>query len=250
MTQTVDTAVQGVDATTLAGAAAPLQHDYSAWGMFMQADFVVKSVMILLIFASFWAWAIIFDKFMTFRSLKRKAEQFESDFWSADALDKFYERIKNKANHPMAIIFKAAMEEFFRSKMKDMSAANMAQRLGVRERINQVMMMARNRELEKLEKGLAFLATTGSSAPFIGLFGTVWGIMNSFTSIAVSKNTSLAVVAPGIAEALFATAIGLFAAIPAVIAYNKFAREVDKYAGKLEDFSVEFNTLLSRQIEG
>jgi biopolymer transport protein TolQ len=250
MTQTVDTAVQGVDATTLAGTAAAAQTDYSAWGMFMQADFIVKSVMILLILASFWSWAIIFDKFMTFRSLKRKAEQFEGDFWSADALDKFYERIKNKANHPMAIIFKVAMEEFFRSKVKEFSAANMAQRLGVRERINQVMMVARNRELEKLEKGLGFLATTGSSAPFIGLFGTVWGIMNSFTSIAVSKNTSLAVVAPGIAEALFATAIGLFAAIPAVIAYNKFAREVDKYAGKLEDFSVEFNTLLSRQIEG
>lgn len=254
MTQAVDTAIQNVDSTTLAGTAtggaASAAHDYSAIGMFMQADFVVKSVMIMLILASFWAWAIIFDKIFTFRSLKRKAAQFENEFWSADALDKFYERVKKKANHPMAIIFTAAMEEFFRSKLKDISTANMAQRLGVRERINQVMMVSRNRELEKLESGLGFLGTVGSSAPFIGLFGTVWGIMNSFTSIAISKNTSLAVVAPGIAEALFATAIGLFAAIPAVIAYNRFTGELDKYAGKLEDFSVEFNTLLSRQIEG
>jgi biopolymer transport protein TolQ len=248
MTQDVNTAVEAVGATELAGSAAA--HDYSAYGMFMQADWVVKFVMIMLILASFWAWAIIIDKYVTFRSLKGKASRFESDFWSADALDKFYERVKKKANHPMAIIFTNAMEEFFRSRGKDISAANMAQRLGVRERINQVMMVTRNREIEKLEHGLGFLATVGSAAPFIGLFGTVWGIMNSFTSIAVSKNTSLAVVAPGIAEALFATAIGLFAAIPAVIAYNRFAGELDKYAGKLEDFSVEFNTLLSRQIEG
>ena len=249
MPQEVNTAVEAVGAADIAGSAA-VQHDYSAWGMFLQADWVVKLVMIMLLLASFWAWAIIIDKFLTFRSLKGKANRFETEFWSADALDKFYERVKKKANHPMAIIFTNAMEEFFRSRGKDISAANMSQRLGVRERINQVMMVTRNRELEKLERGLGFLATVGSSAPFIGLFGTVWGIMNSFTNIAMSKNTSLAVVAPGIAEALFATAIGLFAAIPAVIAYNRFAGEMDKYAGKLEDFSVEFNTLLSRQIEG
>jgi biopolymer transport protein TolQ len=150
----------------------------------------------------------------------------------------------------MAKIFTAAMEEWSRSKIRDLATAHLSQKLGVRERINQVMMVARNREIESLENGLGFLASIGASAPFIGLFGTVLGIMHSFTAIAVSKNTSLVSVAPGIAEALFATAIGLFAAIPAVIAYNKFSNELDKFSGKLEDFSVEFNTLLSRQIEG
>ena len=204
----------------------------------------------MLLIASFWGWAIIFDKWLTFRSIQSKATKFENDFWASEALDKFYERIKKRANHPMASIFVAAMEEWGRSKIRDMSAANLAQKLGIRERINQIMMVARNREIEKLENGLGFLATVGSSAPFIGLFGTVLGIMHSFSSIAVSKNTSLVSVAPGIAEALFATAIGLFAAIPAVIAYNKFSNELDKFGGKLEDFSVEFNMLLSRQIEG
>ena len=150
----------------------------------------------------------------------------------------------------MAVVFVAAMDEWFRSRVRDINNVNLAQKLGIRERINQIMIVSRNRELEKLESGLGFLATIGSSAPFIGLFGTVLGIMHSFTSIAQSKNTSLVSVAPGIAEALFATALGLFAAIPAVIAYNKFSGELDKFAGKLEDFSVEFNMLMSRQIEG
>jgi biopolymer transport protein TolQ len=219
-------------------------------GMFMHADPVVQCVMGLLLLASFWAWAVIFDKWFMFRAIKAKAAKFEADFWASEALDKFHDRIKKRANHPMAIVFTAAMEEWFRTKIKDISVANMTQKMGMRERINQVMMVSRNRELEKLENGLGFLATIGSSAPFIGLFGTVLGIMHSFSTIALSKNTSLVSVAPGIAEALFATAIGLFAAIPAVIAYNKFSNELDKFAGKLEDFSVEFNTLLSRQIEG
>lgn len=247
MADPVSTAVQGVDATTLAGSALPI--DFSMWGMFMQADIVVKLVMMLLLFASFWCWAIIFEKYFLFRNVKAKAARFESDFWSSEALDKFYEKSKKRANHPMAIIFVAAMEEWFRSKT---SASQTPQglRLSLRERIVQVMQVARNREMDHLESGLGFLATTGASAPFIGLFGTVWGIMNSFHGIAISKNTSLVAVAPGIAEALFATAIGLFAAIPAVIAYNKFSNEVARFSNKLDDFSTEFDTILSRQLEG
>ncbi len=246
----VSTAVESVAASDVTNLAANTAHDMSFIGMFWHAEPTVQCVMGLLLLASFWAWAIIFDKWVTFRSIKRKAARFESDFWASEALDKFHDRIKKRANHPMAIIFTAGMEEWFRGKIRDISSANLAQKLGVRERVNQIMMVARNREIEKLESGLGFLATVGSSAPFIGLFGTVLGIMHSFSAIAVSKNTSLVSVAPGIAEALFATAIGLFAAIPAVIAYNKFSNELDKFSGKLEDFSVEFNTLLSRQIEG
>jgi biopolymer transport protein TolQ len=225
-------------------------HDLSFFGMFQNADHIVQVVIVMLLFASFWAWAIIFDKWLTFNSIKRKANKFEGDFWASEALDKFHDRIKKRVNHPMAKIFSVAMDEWSRSKIRDIASAHMAQKLGVRERINQVMMVARNREIEQLESGLGFLASVGSSAPFIGLFGTVLGIMHAFTSIAASKNTSLVSVAPGIAEALFATAIGLFAAIPAVIFYNKFSNDLDKFSGRLEDFSVEFNTLLSRQIEG
>lgn len=244
--QTVSTATTGVDATTLAGSVVKI--DFSMWGMFMQADWIVKSVMILLVLASFWCWAIIFEKYFLFRTIKAKAVRFESDFWSSEALDKFYEKSKKRANHPMAVIFVAAMEEWFRSK-NAASQTPQGLRLSLRERIVQVMMVARNREVESLEKGLGFLATVGSAAPFIGLFGTVWGIMNSFHSIAMSQNTSLVAVAPGIAEALFATAIGLFAAIPAVIAYNKFSSELARFSNKLDDFSTEFDTILSRQLE-
>lgn len=247
---TPSTAVDPVAAADVANIAANTPHDMSFIGMFLHAEPAVQVVMALLLFSSFWGWAIIFDKWMTFRSIKRKTDKFETDFWASEALDKFHERVKKRANHPMASIFAAGMEEWFRAKIRDLSAANLTQKLGVRERVNQIMLVARNREIEKLENGLGFLATVGSSAPFVGLFGTVLGIMHSFSAIAVSKNTSLVSVAPGIAEALFATAIGLFAAIPAVIAYNKFSNELDKFAGKLEDFCVEFNTLLSRQIEG
>ena len=224
-------------------------HDFSMWGMFMQADWMVKLVLLLLIMASFWSWTIIFEKWYLFRSVKSKAQRFENEFWSSEALDKFYEKSKKRANHPMAIIFVAAMEEWFRSKTGS-TPSQQGLKISLRERIVQVMQVARNRELERVENGLGFLATVGSSAPFIGLFGTVWGIMNSFHAIALSKNTSLVAVAPGIAEALFATAIGLFAAIPAVIAYNRFSNELARFSNKLEDFSTEFDTILSRQLEG
>lgn len=248
MTSTVSTAVEGVESTTLAGSAAGVVHDLSMWGMFLQADWVVKFVMIMLLMASFWCWAIIAEKYFLFRRIKEKAIRFENEFWASEALDKFYEKSKKRANHPMAVMFVAAMEEWFRSKSSNMLAPQ-GFRLSLKERIVQVMLVSRNREVERLERGLGFLATTGSAAPFVGLFGTVWGIMNSFHAIALSKNTSLVAVAPGIAEALFATAIGLFAAIPAVIAYNKFNIEVNRFSNKLDDFSTEFDTILSRQLE-
>ncbi len=247
---TVSTAVQGVDSAALEGSATAVASHFSALGMFMQADLVVKFIMISLVLASFWCWGIIFEKYILFRRIKDKAQRFEGEFWSSEALDKFYEKTKKRANHPMAIMFVAAMEEWFRSKTSGSAMlAPQGFKLSLKERIMQVMVVARNREMEHLERGLGFLATTGSAAPFVGLFGTVWGIMNSFHAIAMSKNTSLVAVAPGIAEALFATAIGLFAAIPAVIAYNKFNTEVTRFSNKLDDFATEFDTILSRQLE-
>lgn len=240
----------GIEATSLGANAVAAATDMSIWGLFLQADWIVKIIILMLLLASFWSWAIIIEKYTRFKGLKNKTGKFETDFWNAEALDKFYEKTKKRVNHPMAQVFVAAMDEWFRSKIRDAASVNAVVRASLRERINQIMVVTRNRELERLEHGLGFLATVGSAAPFVGLFGTVWGIMNSFTHIAASKNTSLAVVAPGIAEALFATAIGLFAAIPAVIAYNKFSGELDKFTGKLEDFCTEFNTLLSRQIDG
>jgi biopolymer transport protein TolQ len=252
MNDTVDTAVTAVASSDVAGTAAAT--DMSMLGLFLHADWVVKLIIIGLLLASFWCWAIIFDKYLTFKNAKARAERFEKEFWQADELDGFYDRTKKKkGGHPFANVFLAAMDEWYRSQQQQNAGANnkapMAQRMGMRERMFQVMMVTRNREMDRIAKGIGVLASVGSSAPFIGLFGTVWGIMNSFQSIALSKNTSLAIVAPGIAEALFATAIGLFAAIPAVIAYNKFAGDLDKFDGRLEDFSVEFNTLLSRQLE-
>jgi biopolymer transport protein TolQ len=223
--------------------------DLSLWGMFMQADLVVKAVMIGLLLASFWCWAIIFEKMARFGDLRRRAAKFEQDFWSAETLESYYDHIKRQTRHPFAVVFMAAIEEWFRTgkDVRDRTVRALAPS-GL-DRIAKVMGVARNRELERLEKGMGFLGSVGSAAPFIGLFGTVWGIMNSFQSIAYSNNTSLAVVAPGIAEALLATAIGLFAAIPAVIAYNRFSSDLGQYAGDLEDFETEFLALLSRQTD-
>lgn len=245
----VDTAVTPVQATEIAGNVAPAAHDMSLVGLFMGADPLVMIIMILLILMSVISWGIIIDKLLTFKSLNIKTSRFEQDFWSADALDQFYDKVrKRKSLHPIAAIFSAAMEEWQRARSADKRPAGGELQIGVKERMAQMMSVTRNRELDNVEKGLAFLATAGSSAPFIGLLGTVLGIMNSFTSIAGNNNTSLAVVAPGIAEALFATAIGLFVAIPAVIAYNKFSQDLLRFGGRLDDFATEFNTLLSRQV--
>ena len=233
-----------VDAATLAGS---VVHDMSIWGLFIQADFIVKAVMIGLILASFWCWAIIFEKIMRMRRLRRQASQFEESFWSGGSLDDLFDRIGSRPVDRMSAVFSSAMREWRRSTSRSGREGDPHHSLS--ERIDRVMQITLNRELEQLERYMTFLASVGSTAPFVGLFGTVWGIMNSFAAIAISKNTSLAVVAPGIAEALFATALGLVAAIPAVVAYNKLSTDINRYAGRLEAFAGEFGTILSRQNE-
>ena len=233
-----------VQSTVLAGS---VVHDMSIWGLFMQADFIVKAVMIGLVLASFWCWAIIFEKVMRMRRLRRQASQFEESFWSGGSLDDLFDRIGSRPVDPMSAVFSSAMREWRRSTSRGGKDGDPHHSLS--ERIDRVMQITLNRELEQLERYMTFLASVGSTAPFVGLFGTVWGIMNSFAAIAISKNTSLAVVAPGIAEALFATALGLVAAIPAVVAYNKLSTDINRYAGRLEAFAGEFGTILSRQSE-
>jgi len=222
--------------------------DFSLWGMFSHADIIVQVVMVLLIVASFWCWAIMVEKFIRYRRIDDQADAFEEAFWSGSSLDELYKRIERKADHPMAMLFIAAMREWNRSQKQGAGEGGLSAAL--QERIHKVMRVTMNREIERLERYLGFLATVGSTAVFIGLFGTVWGIMNSFQSIAVSHNTSLAVVAPGIAEALFATATGLVAAIPATIGYNKFANDIGRYSNRLEGFVDEFTAILSRKLEG
>jgi len=228
-----------------ANAAGP---DLSMWALFMRADMIVKLVMGILAMASFWSWAIIFDKVFRLRRLFGQAEQFEEAFWSGGSLDELYDRIGARPLDPMSALFAAAMREWRRSAAKGLADREQT-RDSLPRRIDRVMQVTLGREMERLERHMSFLASVGSTAPFIGLFGTVWGIMNSFQSIAMTKNTSLAVVAPGIAEALFATALGLVAAIPAVIAYNKITNDLDRYAKRLDAFVGEFGAILSRQIE-
>jgi biopolymer transport protein TolQ len=233
---------------TAAVAGAAMQHDLSMWALFLRADIIVKLVMIALLLASFWCWAIIFDKLMKVRQLTSRADQFEEAFWSGGSLEELYDRIGARPLDPMSSIFVAAMREWRRSAAKGLADRDSA-RASLPQRIDRVMSVTLGREMELLERRLGFLASVGSTGPFIGLFGTVWGIMNSFQSIAATKNTSLAVVAPGIAEALFATALGLVAAIPAVIAYNKISNDLDRYSKRLENFAGEFGAILSRQLE-
>lgn len=221
------------------------QHHLSFIDLFWNADIVVKFVIIALILASIWSWTIIFEKWSKFKTAKFKAQRFESNFWAGTSLDQLYEKQKGRANHPIAQVFVSAMDEI----QKSNTTAAASAKQGLKERVNTVMHVAKNRALDDLELRLNFLATVGSATPFVGLFGTVWGIMNSFSSIAAARNVSLAVVAPGIAEALFATAIGLVAAIPAVVAYNRFSTELDRFTGRLDDFSDEFETLISRQLD-
>jgi len=220
-------------------------HDMSITGLFHEADVVVKVVIVMLALASFWTWAIIFDKLLRLRRLRNLADDFEEAFWSGGSLDDLYDRIDKRPADPMSALFVSAMRELRRATATGAGKI----RLGLQGRIERVMDIALGREMERLERQMIFLASVGSSAPFVGLFGTVWGIMNAFTSIAASKNTTLAVVAPGIAEALFATALGLVAAIPAVIAYNKISSDLGRYAGRLEAFAGEFSAILSRQLE-
>jgi biopolymer transport protein TolQ len=218
--------------------------DMSFVALFVQAHPVVKLVMVGLILASVWSWAIIFEKLIAFRRARAEADKFEQMFWSGQSLDELYTGLSRGRSIALAALFVAAMREWKRSVEGNIRALG-----GIQLRVEKVMDVTISREMERLERRLLFLATVGSTAPFVGLFGTVWGIMASFQAIAVSKNTSLAVVAPGIAEALFATAIGLVAAIPAVVFYNKFSADASRLGQRLEAFADEFSAIVSRQID-
>ena len=225
-----------------------METDFSIWSLAMQADVVVKLVMASLLLASVWSWAIIFEKARVFRGLSSKARAFEDAFWSGGSLKELYARVGDAPDHPLAAVFSVAMREWTLAGERGLSMRDERGRGNLEARIDRVMAVAVQRAIEDLERRLGFLASVGSTAPFVGLLGTVWGIMNSFQSIAATKDTSLAVVAPGIAEALLATALGLAAAIPAVVAYNRFSNDLNRYAGRLETFAGEFSALLSRQL--
>tara|TARA_B100001121_G_scaffold257387_1_gene235639 strand:- start:325 stop:999 length:675 start_codon:yes stop_codon:yes gene_type:complete len=208
--------------------------DFSIINLFIRADIIVKSVILILIACSIYSWAIIIEKFKLFKKINISSDDFELKFWKSRSAESFYKDMPKNIEDPMAIIFRASMEAALKTRSKS----------NLNEKLSNMLQINIEKQMEKIEKSYTFLATVGSTAPFIGLFGTVWGIMNSFQSIAISRNTSLAIVAPGIAEALFATALGLLAAIPAVVAYNKFNNDAKKYSQKLENFSKRFLTII------
>ena len=210
--------------------------DFSLMQLFLRADFIVKAVIIILILASIYSWALIFDKYKLFRKIDKSTSVFEDKFWKSKSAVSFYNTLSNKDKDPLTNIFQSAMVEVIKTKSK-----STAEQIS---RVSRVIEISSDKEIKLIEKHFTFLATVGSTAPFIGLFGTVWGIMNSFQSIAISRNTSLAIVAPGIAEALFATALGLLAAIPAVVAYNKFNSDSKKYSARIENFSKRFLSII------
>jgi biopolymer transport protein TolQ len=220
--------------------------DLTILGLFLQADIVVKLVILGLLGASVWVWAIVFEKFTSMRRAQKAADAFEDRFWSGGSLDELYDEEGAKPTHPMAAVFGAAMSEWRRSAR--VAGADVT-RSGVRDRVERAMTVTIQREMERMERWMIFLASVGSTATFVGLFGTVWGIIRSFSAIAAMHNTNLGVVAPGIAEALFATAIGLVAAIPAVVFYNKISTDLARFAARLEGFGTEFGAILSRQSE-
>ena len=208
--------------------------DFSLMNLFIRADIIVKSVIILLIACSIYSWAVIIDKIRLFKKINQSTEEFENKFWNSKSAETFYNNLPSNIEDPMALVFKDAMQNLLKKRSK----------IDLHDRMTTMLETGIEKQMSKISKGYTFLATVGSTAPFIGLFGTVWGIMNSFQSIAISRNTSLAIVAPGIAEALFATALGLLAAIPAVIAYNKFNNDSILYSKKLENFSKRFLTII------
>jgi len=226
MEQEVATQVVGLGGST----------DFSLIQLFLRADYIVKSVIIILIVASVYSWALIFDKYKLFKKIEKSTTIFEEKFWKSRSAESFYNTLTNKEKDPVANIFQFAMAELIKTKSKSSSVQS--------ARVRQVLEISADKEIKLIERHFTFLATVGSTAPFIGLFGTVWGIMNSFQSIAISRNTSLAIVAPGIAEALFATALGLLAAIPAVVAYNKFNNDSKKYTSRIENFSKRFLSII------
>jgi biopolymer transport protein TolQ len=226
MEQEVATQVVGLGGST----------DFSLIQLFLRADFIVKAVIIILISASIYSWALIFEKYKLFKRIEKSTNSFEEKFWKSRSAESFYNSFSNREKDPVATIFQSAMAELVKTKSKSSSVQS--------ARVSRIIEISADKEIKLIEKHFTFLATVGSTAPFIGLFGTVWGIMNSFQSIAISRNTSLAIVAPGIAEALFATALGLLAAIPAVIAYNKFNSDSKKYYGRIENFSKRFLSII------
>ena len=226
MEQEVATQVVGLGGST----------DFTLIQLFIRADFVVKSVIVILIAASIFSWALIFDKYRLFKKLEKSTSSFEEKFWKSRSAESFYNSFTNRDKDPVATIFQSAMTELIKTKSKSSAVQT--------NRVSRVIEISGDKEIKLIEKHFTFLATVGSTAPFIGLFGTVWGIMNSFQSIAISRNTSLAIVAPGIAEALFATALGLLAAIPAVVAYNKFNSDLKKYGSRIENFSKRFISII------
>ena len=226
MEQEVATQVVGLGGST----------DFSIIQLFLRADFIVKSVIIILIAASIYSWALIFEKQRLFKKIEKSTNNFEEKFWKSKSAENFYNNLSNKDQDPLTNIFQSAMVELIKTKSKSSSVQT--------ARVSRVLEISVDKEINSIEKHFTFLATVGSTAPFIGLFGTVWGIMNSFQSIAISRNTSLAIVAPGIAEALFATALGLLAAVPAVVAYNKFTSDSRKYSGRIENFSKRFISII------
>ena len=226
MEQEVATQVVGLGGST----------DFGIIQLFLRADFIVKSVILILIAASIYSWALIFDKYKLFKKIDKSTSNFEEKFWKTRSAESFYNSFTNREKDPVGNIFQSAMAELIRTKSKSSTVQS--------ARVSRVIEISADKEIKSIEKHFTFLATVGSTAPFIGLFGTVWGIMNSFQSIAISRNTSLAIVAPGIAEALFATALGLLAAIPAVVAYNKFNSDSKKYSGRIENFSKRFLSII------
>ena len=226
MEQEVATQVVGLGGST----------DFSLIQLFLRADFIVKAVIIVLIAASIYSWALIFDKYKLFKRIEKSTTNFEEKFWKSKSAESFYNSLTNRDKDPVANIFQSAMIELIKTKSRSVAVQT--------NRVSTIIEISADKEIKLIEKHFTFLATVGSTAPFIGLFGTVWGIMNSFQSIAISRNTSLAIVAPGIAEALFATALGLLAAIPAVVAYNKFNSDSKKYSGRIENFSKRFISII------
>ena len=226
MEQEVATQVVGLGGST----------DFSLIQLFLRADFVVKSVIIILIAASIFSWALIFEKYRLFKKIEKSTTIFEKKFWQSRSAESFYNSLTNRENDPLSNIFQSAMAELIKTKSKSSAVQS--------SRVTRVIEISGDKEIKLIEKHFTFLATVGSTAPFVGLFGTVWGIMNSFQSIAISRNTSLAIVAPGIAEALFATALGLLAAIPAVVAYNQFNSDAKKYSTRMENFSKRFISII------
>lgn len=225
------------------------QASVSLINLIAHADIVVQLVMLLLVAASVWCWTLIFDKFIKFRILKERSDKFEAMFESTLMLEDIYNHAKKNANHPLAIIFIACIKEWKSNNIKEIINQNVEKKSSLKERLMNAMQIAANKSMHKMESGLGFLAIVGSSAPFIGLFGTVWGIMNSFQAIAISKNTSLSVVAPGIAEALLATAIGLFAAVPAVFFYNIFSTKINYFTERANNFSLQILNMLSKELD-